>query len=212
MSSSWRSGGWRRWTPAGQTVDHHLRTTTFISPRQSQTAAGLWTHPATPRRFITTRLWLILEGPCPETSKRWRSHPHFNLKCNESYFMYNFELLGELDHVFHSWCSRIYTFNWISCLFHLLGLWDKFVIVSRQHTDVKSALLFACSLLKSVFWISLSDDEWSGELCWRASQWGQTVAHPGASVDHPNTESVQDIKYVHTQITHFSEGGEGKSW
>lgn len=91
-------------------------------------------------------------------------------------------------------------------------LWDKFVIVSRQHTDVKSALLFACSLLKSVFWISLSDDEWSGELCWRASQWGQTVAHPGASVDHPNTESVQDIKYVHTQITHFSEGGEGKSW
>lgn len=67
VGSTWRSGGWRRWTPAGQRADPHLKTATFISPRQSQTAAGLWSYRATPRRCTTTRLWLILAGRCPET-------------------------------------------------------------------------------------------------------------------------------------------------
>lgn len=70
VSSTWRSGGWRRWTPAGQRVDPHPRTTTFISPRQSRTAAGLWTYRPTPRRFTATGLWLTLVGLCLETSKR----------------------------------------------------------------------------------------------------------------------------------------------
>lgn len=69
MKRTWLSGGWRKWTPAGRRMDPHPRTT-FISPRQSQTAAGRWTRTQTPRRFTTTRLWLIREGRCPETSKR----------------------------------------------------------------------------------------------------------------------------------------------
>lgn len=63
----WRSGGWRKWTPAGPRLEPHLKKTTFISPPQSQTAAGLWTYRRTPRRFITTRHWLTPVGRCPET-------------------------------------------------------------------------------------------------------------------------------------------------
>lgn len=70
MSSTWLSGGSKKWTPAGRRLDPHLKTTTFISRRQSQTVAGLWTYRPTPRRFTTTRLWLTLVGRCPETSKR----------------------------------------------------------------------------------------------------------------------------------------------
>lgn len=66
-TQTWRSGGWRRWTPAGQRVDPLLKTAIFISPHPSQTATGLWTSRPTPRRCITTRLWLIPAGRCPET-------------------------------------------------------------------------------------------------------------------------------------------------
>lgn len=71
MTSTWRSGGWRRWTPAVQTVEPHLTTATFIVPHQSPTAAGLWTSGAPRRRCTTTELWLTLVGRCRETSRRW---------------------------------------------------------------------------------------------------------------------------------------------
>lgn len=70
FQQQWRSGGWRRWTPMDRTAVPHLKTT-FISLRQSRTAAGLWTHRATPRRFTTTRPWLTRGGRCPETTKRY---------------------------------------------------------------------------------------------------------------------------------------------
>lgn len=65
---TWRSGGWRRSTPAGRRPDPRVRT--FISPRQSQTAAGPPTSRAAAPKFTATELWLIPAGLCPETLRR----------------------------------------------------------------------------------------------------------------------------------------------
>lgn len=70
MSWTWRSGGWRRWTPAGRRRDPPVRTATFISLRPSRTAAGRRSSRSAAPRFTATKLWLILEGLCPETSRR----------------------------------------------------------------------------------------------------------------------------------------------
>lgn len=70
LSWTWRSGGWRRWTPARRRLELRVRTATFISLRPGPTAAGRRSCRATAPKFTATKLWLILEGLCPETSRR----------------------------------------------------------------------------------------------------------------------------------------------